>query len=138
MDVQGNGVGEMLIKGLIYSDNDGSPDKLLGTSAVVSISANANRSWVSLPFASALSLDAGEYWLGEIAVGASVRNITGGFVERVGDDLSCFGWPINPADRKLHRPCVFTAQPFASGPKAQFGPASPCGATSIDIFGTIE
>ena len=138
LDVQGNGVGTMLVKGLIYSDNRGSPDKLLGASNEVSVSAHAKRSWLPLPFASAVPLPAGVYWLGEIAVGGPGRNSTSEFSEVAGDDLSCFGWPINAGDDKLHRPCVFTAQPFASGPKARFGGANPCGSTSIDVFGTLS
>lgn len=136
LDVQGNGVGEMLVKGLVYSDNHGSPDKLLGASNAVSVSAHAKRSWVPLPFADMLSLSAGVYWLGEIAAGAPGHNAsTTGSAGK--DDLACFGWPVDASDRKLHRPCVFTAQPFASGPRAHFGTASQCGTTSLDVFGTV-
>jgi hypothetical protein len=96
----------------------------------MTILAKAKRTWTALPLPSAVELKAGVYWLGEISAPHSQASATGA------GDLSCFGWKIDASNRELQRPCMFTAQAFAAGPKADFGPGSTCGGTSIDVYGT--
>lgn len=50
-------------KALIYSDVGGTPTSLLGTSSAKAIADNAVYAWVEFTFASAVALDAGNYWL---------------------------------------------------------------------------
>ncbi len=52
------------MRGLIYADSGGQPGPLMGVTSEISLAAGAAANWVSLPFASALSLPAGSYWLG--------------------------------------------------------------------------
>jgi len=54
----------MSIRGVIYADNGGKPGALVAVGSQVTIAAGAAQSWVTLPFASALTLGAGKYWLG--------------------------------------------------------------------------
>ena len=53
------------VKAVIYSDKSGPlPNALLGTGTAVAIADNLSLQWVDLPFASAVSLAAGTYWIG--------------------------------------------------------------------------
>lgn len=98
----------------------------------MTVAAHAKRSWVSLPLPAEVALLAGVYWLGEISAPAHSQSGVAG-----AGDLSCFGWKIDASNQKLQRPCMFTGQAFAEEPKADFGAGSPCGGTSIDVFGTF-
>jgi len=51
------------IKGVIYSDSAGSPSTLLAVTEELSVSYSAVR-LIDLPFASRITLEAGDYWLG--------------------------------------------------------------------------
>ena len=50
-------------KGLIYSDVDGTPTSLLGTSQATAIADNATYAWVVFTFSTPVALSAGTYWL---------------------------------------------------------------------------
>ena len=139
VDVAGNGEQSIKVKGLIYSDSNGQPNELLASSTVVTVPAKAKRNWFKLPFPTNVLLAPGVYWLGEIAGSADTnssdvsRNAADAHAhtDPTGADLACF--TFNPTD--LHRPCVYTAQPFAEGPRSVFGPATRC-STSLDVFAT--
>jgi hypothetical protein len=137
VDVAGNGKGDMQVRGLIYSDSNSQPNKLLASSNVVVVTSKAKRAWFKLPFASVVTLEPGVYWLGEIA-GASHfsshnDNSSTEYAETppTGGDLACF--TFRPT--QLHRPCVYAAQPFAAGPLPVFGHPTLC-STSLDVFAT--
>lgn len=137
VDVAGNGKGDVQVRGLIYSDSNSQPNKLVASSNVVVVTARAKRAWVKLPFASDIELAPGVYWLGEIAgathLSSDNDNSSAAHADTppTGDDLACF--TFKPTE--LHRPCVYAAQPFATGPRPVFGDPTLC-STSLDVFAT--
>jgi thermitase len=58
--------GQQVLKGLIYSDSSGSPGTLLGVSEQVAFTSTSATGWYDLPFATPVSLAAGNYWIGII------------------------------------------------------------------------
>src|SRR5262249_34964297 len=54
------------MKGLIYSDASGKPDKLLGVSEQLTFKSTNVAGWYELPFSSPVKLSAGTYWIGVI------------------------------------------------------------------------
>lgn len=81
-------------KGVIYSDNAGEPEDLLGTSNSTSVSTTA--AWRDYTFASVVSLTAGDYWLGVVSDGpiTSYNETTGGS-RRISNDSS-YTSPVDP------------------------------------------
>ena len=71
IDVQGNRVADIHVRGVIYSDGGGGgPAALLGTTPAVLVLANASRSFVRLPFATAVRVNRTDpIWIGEQAGG---------------------------------------------------------------------
>ena len=143
VDAQGNGHNDVSVRGVVYSDENGQPGDLLGTTEAVVIKADATRAFVRLPFHEkggfvVTAKDGGRVvWIGEQAgsssVGAKIVGSKANNVEPPGPlDLACYGF--SPSQQ--HRACVYTRQPFASMPKQRFGPASVC-TTSLSIFATM-
>ncbi len=64
--------GEQVIKGLIYSDAGGKPETLLGVSEALTFKSTNAAGWYALPFASAVKLAPGNYWIGVIT-GATAK-----------------------------------------------------------------
>jgi len=70
-----------MVKGVIYSDNNGTPNELLASTIGASIPTGGG--WVSIPISGILS--AGNYWLGIIATGGTsyLSQIIGGAVSTI-------------------------------------------------------
>ncbi len=58
--------GQQVLKGIIYSDQSGSPGTLIAVSNQITFGTSAASGWYDLPFASPVSLSAGTYWIGLI------------------------------------------------------------------------
>ena len=58
--------GQQVIKGIIYSDNAGKPEALLGTSEQLTFKSSNAAGWYDLSFSSPVKLTAGNYWIGVI------------------------------------------------------------------------
>jgi hypothetical protein len=56
--------GSQPLRGIIYSDGSGAPDKPLATSAAVTVSAGRAPGQITLSFSSPVRLASGNYWLG--------------------------------------------------------------------------
>lgn len=66
--LKGSGTaGSQVIKGVIYDDLNGLPNKLKGVTNELTISGTDAPAWRDLPFASPVRLEAGNYWLGIIS-----------------------------------------------------------------------
>ncbi len=90
------------LKALIYSDSSGSPGALIATGTEVTYRGNINGSgWFELPFASAVPLSPGTYWLGFI---------TGSTTEGMGY-----------AYDNVTNSRAYNTNTFASGPTNPFG-----------------
>lgn len=77
LDARADGLGNtgaQAIKGVIYSDLAGAPDRLIATTAEASVAKNAPAAWVGLTFAEPVLLEAGTYHLGVVA-GTTANNI---------------------------------------------------------------
>jgi hypothetical protein len=93
--------GQEVLKGLIYSDNGGKPETLLGTSEQLTFKNTNAAGWYDLPFASSVKLAAGNYWIG--AMSGPTASVAG------------FRWTSVANARD------YNANPFASGPSNPFG-----------------
>lgn len=137
IDVSGNGKGDVQVRGLIYSDSNSQPNKLLASSNAVVVTAKAKRAWIKLSFSSSVALAPGVYWLGEIAGDTHPSSDNGNSstahvdTAPTGGDLACFAF----SPTELHRPCVYAAQPYAAGPRPVFGHPTLC-STSLNVFAT--
>src|ERR1700739_801201 len=58
--------GEQVLRGVIYSDNAGKPEALLGVSEQLTFKSTNAAGWYALPFAAGIKLAAGNYWIGVI------------------------------------------------------------------------
>jgi subtilisin family serine protease len=100
-----NSPAPQVLKGVIYADGGGSPGALVATGAEAVYRGNVNGvGWFELPFASAVPLNAGTYWIGFI---------TGATTDAVG-----YAYDEAPNSR------AFNQNPFSSGPSDPFGPAT--------------
>ena len=115
VDAQGNQRTDLHVVGIIYTEgSNGLPDRLLATSAPALVRANDTRSFVRLPFDSAVHLNETVLWIGEQAgAGPGVKTVPGG-----PNSLQCFGYPSSAE----HEACRYLPWPFAAGPKPEFGP----------------
>ena len=142
VDARGNGHTDVAVRGVMYTDENGQPGQLIATTEVVTVKADALRSFVRLPFQlkggiSIISHEDGQtVWIGEQAGKPQQPN---GRTAGAGNgvlppgplDLACFGF----APSAEHRACAYTPQPFAANPKQLFRPASVC-SSSLSIFAT--
>lgn len=115
--IDGSPTGAAHIRAVIYSDNAGTPNVLLGTGTdLTTLIAGFGPDWFDLPFPSPVSLTAGVYW-----IGFHFGNGTVGF-NRYSDTLA--------------NNLKFKAQTFTSGPINPFG--APGGGTNerVAIYGT--
>jgi hypothetical protein len=71
VDGRGATTGSQPVRGVIYSDSSGAPNKPLATSSQVTVSANQQAQWITLSFASPVRLTAGSYWLALHSGGSS-------------------------------------------------------------------
>jgi thermitase len=62
--------GQQVLEGVLYAEASGKPGALLGTTQQLTFKSTESAGWYELPFASALKLAAGNYWIGAIT-GAS-------------------------------------------------------------------
>jgi hypothetical protein len=67
--------GQQVLKGVVYSDQAGSPGALLGVSNELTFHSTDTAGWYDLVFPSAVWLQSGTYWIGLISGGTS--NVTG-------------------------------------------------------------
>jgi hypothetical protein len=58
--------GQQVLRGVIYSDTGGKPQALLGASEQLTFKSTNKAEWYDLPFASAIKLAPGNYWIGAI------------------------------------------------------------------------
>jgi hypothetical protein len=58
--------GQQVLRGVIYSDAGGKPQALLGASEQLTFKSTNKAEWYDLPFASAVKLAPGNYWIGAI------------------------------------------------------------------------
>jgi hypothetical protein len=93
--------GEQLIEGVIYVDEGGKPQALLGTTEALTFKSSQKAGWYDLPFASSLTLPAGSYWIGVISGGKA--------------KVAGFRYGSVPGARD------YNANPFSSGPSSPFG-----------------
>ena len=68
------GNGASRIRGVVYADAGGAPGALVAVTPEVAIAAGQAAGWIGLPFASAVSLPAGSYWLGYWYADSSSRH----------------------------------------------------------------
>ncbi len=62
--LEAHATGQQVLKGLIYTDNAGTPAALLGTSQQLTFASTSAAGWYDLTFASPVKLAAGTYWIG--------------------------------------------------------------------------
>ena len=96
--------GQQVMKGVIYSDQGGSPGTLLGvTSQLTFLSTNA-AGWYDMPFATPIALQPGTYWIGIIS--GNANHVAG------------FRWNNVSGARG------YNANTYSSGPSTSFGTAT--------------
>src|SRR5262249_20411148 len=93
--------GHQVMKGLIYSDASGKPDKLLGVTEQLTFKSTNAAGWYELPFSSPVKLSAGTYWIGVIT--GPTQNVAGFRYDSV----------TNSRD--------YNANSYSSGPTNPFG-----------------
>jgi hypothetical protein len=96
--------GQQVMKGVVYSDQAGSPATLLGVSSPLTFHSTDAAGWYDLVFSSPVALPAGNYWIGMLSGGTS--GVTG------------FRWRSVAASRASN------GNSYASGPSNPFGTAS--------------
>jgi subtilisin family serine protease len=97
--------GQQVLEGVIYADQGGTPGSLLAVSQQVTFGTSAASGWYDLPFASAVSLQPGVYWLG--IIDGATSNVIG----LAYDDSTTSSSAVAPA-------------PYANGPLNPFGPGT--------------
>ena len=96
--------GTQVLKGVLYSDNAGSPGSLLGVTSQLSFSSAQAAGWYDLVFPSAVSLSAGNYWIGMISGSSSYA--------------AGFRYASVSGSR------AYNANSYTSGPSSSFGTAN--------------
>jgi hypothetical protein len=96
--------GEQLIEGVIYADSAGKPQALIAVSEQLSFKSGNAAGWYDLPFAAAVKLPAGNYWIGLITGAAS--------------NIAAFRYDAVAAARD------YNANSYAGGPTNPFGSVS--------------
>jgi hypothetical protein len=107
--------GEQVLKGLIYSDNAGKPEALLGVSETLTFKSTSAAGWYVLPFATGVKLAAGNYWIGVIT--GTTQKVTG------------FRYTSVTGSRD------YNANPYSSGPTNPFGTPT-TDAEQISLYAT--
>jgi subtilisin family serine protease len=107
--------GQQLIKGVIYSDQSGSPQALLGVSNALTFRSTDSAGWYDLTFPSPIALSAGTYWIGVIS--GSTSNIAG------------FRWRSVSGSRALN------SNSYTAGPSNPFGTAT-IDAEQMSVYAT--
>jgi RHS repeat-associated protein len=93
------------LKAVVYADSGGSPGGLLATGTEVSYKGNVNGSgWFELPFASAVQLTTGTYWIG--------------FID--GSETEGMGYKYDEVSNSR----AYNTNTFSSGPTNPFGTAT--------------
>jgi len=59
--------GQQSFRGVVYAESNGAPGALLGSTNPLTVSSTSAAGWYELPFAAALKLAAGNYWIGFIS-----------------------------------------------------------------------
>jgi hypothetical protein len=96
--------GSQVLNGVIYTDSNNTPGSLLATSNQLTFSSSNAAGWYNLTFASPVSLNAGNYWLG--AITGDTGNVAGFCYDSVSNSRS------------------FNSNTYSSGPSNPFGVAS--------------
>lgn len=139
----GSGVAQYW-KGVIYSDNSGSPDDLLAVTQEYTMYLGESYAYRDLVFSTDVELAAGDYWLGLIAgagANASVRILPDGDHRQWNSDTYSDG-PSDPYGSTSSGGggplCIYaTYVPYCVGTGAlQIGSPSLSGAMHMDITGT--
>ena len=132
VDIQGNGLSDLHVVGLIYSDAAGAPSGLLAKTQPVVVPANASRAILRLAFAEPVSITSkaqGEViWVGEQAGAPS------GVPTRPGgpNSLACFLRPASAGSP----PMDYCPQPYTQGPRPTFG-STTISTSSLSVFATF-
>jgi hypothetical protein len=88
--------GRQVLEGVIYSDANGTPGVLLGTSSELAFTSTSPTRWYDLTFPTPLRLTVGHYWVGVLTGSkAGVAGYRYDRVSRVGKHNATAG-PINP------------------------------------------
>jgi hypothetical protein len=93
--------GEQVLEGVLYADSAGKPQALLAVSQQLTFKSASPAGWYDLPFAAAVKLPAGNYWIGVITGAAS--------------GVAAFRYDSVTAARD------YNANAYASGPSNPFG-----------------
>jgi hypothetical protein len=93
--------GREVLEGVIYSDSNGAPARLVAVSNALTFTNTRTAGWYSLPFATPVSLQPGAHWIG----------IFSGGTNRVAG----FRWNSVAGSRDLN------ANSYSSGPSSPFG-----------------
>jgi lysophospholipase L1-like esterase len=104
------------IRGVVYADAGGTPGALVAATTELSIGAAQAAGWVALPFAAAVSLPAGSYWLGYWYADSSSRH---------------YYASVTGAERYAAAPYSSTASPPSSFPAAHSS------SSSYSLYGTL-
>ncbi|MFI4991619.1 MAG: hypothetical protein ACHQHO_12005 [Solirubrobacterales bacterium] len=96
--------GEQVLEGIIYADSAGKPQALIAVSEELTFKSTSAAGWYDLPFAAAVKLPAGNYWIGAITGAAS--------------NVAAFRYDNVTAARD------YNANAYPGGPSSPFGSVS--------------
>jgi hypothetical protein len=112
----GGGIGQQVIRGVIYADAGGAPGSLLGTSSELTFTSSQAAGWYGLPLPTPLAVPAARYWLGVITGSAS--------------NVASFRYDAASASRD------YNSNSYSLGPSAPFGAFSSDG-EQMSIYATL-
>jgi len=118
LDGNGGGAGTQAIKGMIYSDNAGAPNALLGTSGEKTVAAGAGAAWVSMIFAAPVQVTSG-----------TVYHI--GFIKGATTNIIRYYYDAG-ADTRSYNNDV-----YADGPSDPFGAPSTAADRNLSVYASI-
>ncbi len=93
--------GQELFEGVVYAESSGAPGALLGTTSPLTFKSTNAAGWYELPFATALNLASGKYWIG--------------FITGPTSDVADFRYESVEKSRD------YNSNAYASGPSNPFG-----------------
>lgn len=96
--------GEQALEGVIYADSAGKPQALIAVSEQLTFKSGSAAGWYEMPFAAAVKLPAGNYWIGVITGAAS--------------NVAAFRYDTVAGARD------YNANTYAAGPTNPFGSVS--------------
>jgi thermitase len=106
--------GQQVMKGVIYSDTSGKPEKLLAVTEPLTFKSTNSAGWYELPLKPGLQLSAGNYWIGVIT--GPTNSVAG------------FRWTSVTGAR------ISNANTYSSGPTNPFGTAEKTDAEQMSLY----